>query len=70
MSRRRNLITIMVVFVCLSIGFFMATAAHSSSQKFEGQTLVVGVWSGPWAESMKKAVGEPFEKMTGAKIAW
>ncbi len=70
MSRRRNLIKFMVVFVCLSIGFFMVTAAHSSSKKFEGQTLVVGVWSGPWAERMKKAVGEPFEKMTGAKIAW
>ena len=48
--------------------FGMSSA--DAAKKFEGQTLVVGVWSGPWAESMKKAIGEPFEKLTGAKLAW
>jgi spermidine/putrescine transport system substrate-binding protein len=58
------------VFVCLCVGFMVANPAHSSSKKFEGQTLVIGIWSGPWAESFKQAIGDPFEKMTGAKIAY
>lgn len=41
---------------------------------FEGQTLIVGTWSGPYAESMNTAIFEPFEELTGVnieyKLAW
>ena len=70
MWQKRNRLPFMLVIVCLCIGFLMVSPAQSASKKFEGQTLVIGIWSGPWAESFKQTIGNPFEKMTGAKIAY
>ena len=70
MWQRRNYFTIIVVFVCFCMGLFVANPAFSAPKKFEGQTIIVGLWSGPWAKNFKKVIGDPFEKMTGAKIAY
>ena len=47
---------------------------EADEQPFAGQTLVVGTWSGPYAESMVEAIFEPFEELTGVnieyKVAW
>ena len=60
------LVTAFIIVGLLVFGISGAYAAKS----FKGQTLIVGLWSGPWAKSFKEAIGDPFEKMTGAKIAY
>lgn len=38
------------------------------TQDFSGRELVLGAWSGTFADACMKAYVEPFEKLTGAKI--
>ncbi|SDO68626.1 ABC transporter substrate-binding protein [Desulforhopalus singaporensis] len=47
---------------------FTGNAWCSSEKPFEGQTLVVGTWSGPYAKNFEDAISKPFEEMTGAKL--
>ena len=56
---------LVLAMLCLG-GVF--TDAHAGSKPFEGQTLVVGVWSGPYAKNFEAAISKPFEELTGAKI--
>jgi spermidine/putrescine transport system substrate-binding protein len=58
------------IIFCLALVIFVTNPVDATSKPYEGQTLIVGVWSGPWAESFKKAIGDPFEQLTGAKIAY
>ncbi|MCF8070658.1 MAG: extracellular solute-binding protein [Desulfobacterales bacterium] len=56
------LISVLVVSAVLVAGAFAA------DRPFEGQTLIVGTWSGPYAKNFEEAFSKPFEEMTGAKL--
>lgn len=58
-----TVIGIAAIALCLTI-----STANAASKPFEGQTLIVGVWSGPYAKNFEAAVSKPFEELTGAKI--
>ncbi|MFK5954227.1 MAG: hypothetical protein QM498_14305, partial [Desulfobacterium sp.] len=55
------IITLLAVFIC-------GQAVAEDLKRFKGQKITVTCWSGPYAESFKKAFVNPFMKQSGAVI--
>lgn len=71
----RNKLVAVALILLLALGLAAGcgpkeTKPVDPGKPFAGQTLVVGTWSGPYAESKRKAIFEPFEQLTGAKIEY
>jgi spermidine/putrescine transport system substrate-binding protein len=60
-------IVVLLSVAVLSVGT-QFTDAHAGAKPYEGQTLIVGVWSGPYAKNFEAAISQPFTELTGAKI--
>jgi spermidine/putrescine-binding protein len=62
-----------IVLICVfGISLLLAIGAHEAmaqQKPFAGQTLTVGIWSGPYAQNFEASISKPFEAMTGAKLA-
>lgn len=52
----------------LLVIFIFNQAVAEDLKRFKGQKLTVTCWSGPYAESFKKAYANPFMKASGATI--
>lgn len=63
-------LTILTAVVCICFLFLTTATVSSADKPFAGETLVVGIWSGPYADHFKEAIGEPFEEMTGAELQY
>ena len=62
-----------IVLVCVfGISLLLALGVHEAmaqQKPFAGQTLTVGIWSGPFGQNFEACISKPFEAMTGAKLA-
>lgn len=58
---------LMLLMCVVLIGAFAVPAAQGA-RPYEGQTLIVGTWSGPYAKNFEAAFSKPFEELTGAKL--
>lgn len=65
MTKFNHLFMFILCFILL--GAFGIPAAQGA-RPYEGQTLIVGSWSGPYARNFQAAFIKPFEKLTGAKL--
>jgi spermidine/putrescine transport system substrate-binding protein len=65
-SSKKN--CVMLLFVAALMCSFLTPMVHGASKPFEGQTLIVGTWSGPYAENFEAVLSRPFEELTGAKL--
>jgi spermidine/putrescine-binding protein len=62
MEKKKFLMSISVMlFIVLANGAFAA-------KPYEGQTLSVSTWSGPFAKNYTEAIVKPFEEWSGAKV--
>lgn len=65
--KRRSVITGLIISLLLVFASSQAIAADDLT-RFKGEKLTVTCWSGPYAESFKKAFVNPFMKQSGAVI--
>jgi spermidine/putrescine transport system substrate-binding protein len=63
-QKRFILLGVIVPFVMSGL---LVSAAHAA-RPYEGETLIVGTWSGPYAKNFEEAFSKPFEALTGAKL--
>lgn len=64
--KKRSITTPLII--ALMFVFFCGQALAEDLQRFKGQQLTVTCWSGPYAESFKKAFVNPFMKKSGAIV--
>ncbi len=63
-------LAILTAVLCICFLFLTTATVSNAAKPFAGETLVVGIWSGPYADHFKEAIGQPFEEMTGAKLQY
>jgi spermidine/putrescine transport system substrate-binding protein len=61
-----TIIAVVVIAVC----GILTTQATAASKPFEGQKLIVGIWSGPYAKNFEASIGQGFEELTGAELLY
>ncbi len=57
-----------VLALALAAGGCAATGAERTGKEWQGHTLKVTVWSGPFLDHFQEAVVKPFEEATGATV--